>query len=282
MGYKCGGSGNKGGILMDLRILCGQARVVRRAAAAIAVAATCGLVGATGAEAQQPAPAPAPAKPRPPAARPAAPAQKPTTQAAPGAPAAPQPPQTQAEQQSLPIIYSPWTKVCGKDQNQADAKQVCLIVKEARLESGQFIAGAVLIEPDGVPQKILRVTLPLGMQLMQGTRLILDQGTPMQKPYVICFPNGCMSDYEADADMVGKMKKGQGLVVQAINATGQPINLVLPLADFAKAYDGPPTDPKVLEEQQKKLQDELQKKAEEARKKLLESQPQAGTPPATR
>ena len=64
------------------------------------------------------------------------------------------------------------------------------------------------------------------------------------------------------------MKKGQGLVVQGINGAGQPISLVLPLNDFAKAYDGPPTDPKVFEEQQQKLQEELQRRAEEARKKL--------------
>jgi hypothetical protein len=56
--------------------------------------------------------------------------------------------------------------------------------------------------------------------------------------------------------------------VQAINSTGQPISLQLPLGDFAKAYDGPPTDPKVFEEQQKKLQEELQRRADEARKKL--------------
>ena len=46
---------------------------------------------------------------------------------------------------------------------------------------------------------------------------------------------------------------------------------------------GPPTDPKVFEEQQKKLQDELQKRAEEARKRLENQPPQAaapGTPPA--
>jgi hypothetical protein len=68
--------------------------------------------------------------------------------------------------------------------------------------------------------------------------------------------------------------------VQAINSTGQPISLVLPLTDFAKAYDGPPTDPKVFEEQQKKLQEELQRRADEARKKLeqQQSQPQAQAP----
>ncbi len=142
------------------------------------------------------------------------------------------------------------------------------------------VVAAVLIEPESEPKKILRVTLPLGMQLIHGTRVIIDQNQPMTAPYVICFTNGCMADYEASADMITKMKGGQGLVVQAINSTGQPISLVLPLTDFGKAYDGPPTDPKVFEEQQKKLQEELQRRADEARKKLesQQGQPQAQAP----
>ena len=59
---------------------------------------------------------------------------------------------------------------------------------------------------------------------------------------------------------------------------GQAMSPQLDLKDFAKAYDGPPTDPKVFEEQQKKLQDELQKRAEEARKKLESQPPQAAAP----
>ena len=177
------------------------------------------------------------------------------------------------------LIFSPWTKFCLKGQ-EANAKQVCFTGKDARIESGMPVVAAVLIEPEGEPKKILRVTLPLGMQLVHGTRVIIDQNQPMTAPYVICFTNGCMADYEANADMITKMKSGQGLVVQAINSTGQPISLVLPLTDFAKAYDGPPTDPKVFEEQQKKLQEELQRRADEARKKLesQQGQPQAQAP----
>jgi invasion protein IalB len=117
------------------------------------------------------------------------------------------------------------------------------------------------------------VTLPLGMSIQPGTRVIVDQGQPMTGPYVICFANGCMADYEASGELIGKLKKGAGLVIQGINGAGTPISLVLPLSDFAKAYDGPPTDPKVFEEQQKKLQDELQRRAEEARKRLEGGQP---------
>jgi hypothetical protein len=110
--------------------------------------------------------------------------------------------------------------------------------------------------------------------------MIIDQGPPAQQPYKICFPVGCMSDYPVTDDMIAKMKKGQTITLQAINMQGTPISLPLPLADFAKAYDGPPTDPKVVEEQQRKLQEELQKKAEEARKKLEAQQPAAAQAPA--
>jgi invasion protein IalB len=182
-----------------------------------------------------------------------------------------QPPQQQATPEAPQLIYSPWTKFCLKGQ-EANAKQVCFTGKDGRVESGQPVVAAVLIEPDGEPRKILRVTLPLGMSLQPGTRVIIDQGQPMQGPYVICFNNGCMADYEASGELINNMKKGQGLVVQGINGAGQAISLILPLTDFAKAYDGPPTDPKVFEEQQKKLQEELQRRAEEARKKL-EGQP---------
>ena len=234
-----------------------------------------------------------PAAPAAPAAKPAAPAPKKPAAAKPAAPAAAAPApateaqqapgQAQGDQQQVQLIYSPWTKFCLKGQNNdPNAKQVCFTGKDARIESGMPVVAAVLIEPDGEPKKLLRVTLPLGMQLVHGTRVIVDQNQPMTAPYVICFTNGCMADYDASGDLIGKMKKGQGLVIQAINSTGQPISLVLPLADFGKAYDGPPTDPKVFEEQQKKLQEELQRRADEARKKLesQQGQPQSSNTPA--
>jgi len=269
------------------RRLVGRRLVGRRLAATAGTAiltVAFAVAMSTLASAQTPAPAPAaPAAPKPAPAKKPAP-KPPAGQAAP--PEAQQAPPAQGQAQGndqVQFIFSPWTKFCLKGQ-EANAKQVCFTGKDARIESGMPVVAAVLIEPEGEPKKILRVTLPLGMQLVHGTRVIIDQNQPMTAPYVICFTNGCMADYEANGDMIGKMKKGQGLVVQAINSTGQPISLVLPLADFAKAYEGPPTDPKVFEEQQRKLQEELQRRADEARKKLENQQnapqSQAPAPPA--
>ena len=209
-----------------------------------------------------------------------APKATPKGKAAPKAPApapAPTPEQQPPAGEQPQLIFSPWTKFCLKGQ-EANAKQVCFTGKDGRVESGMPVVAAVLIEPENEPKKILRVTLPLGMSLQPGTRVIVDQGQPMTGPYVICFNNGCMADYEASTELIGKLKKGQGLVVQGINGAGQAISLVLPLGDFQKAYDGAPTDPKEFEAAQKKLQEELQKRAEETRKKLEANAPPGGAP----
>jgi invasion protein IalB len=208
-------------------------------------------------------------------------ASKGKTAAPPKAAQAPAAPAAAPADQQVQLIYAPWTKFCLKGQD-AKAKQVCFTGKDGRIESGQPVIAAVIIEPEGEPKKILRVTLPLGMQLVHGTRIIIDNNPPQQSPYVICFANGCMSDYELTADMLANLKKGQNLIVQAINSNGAPLTLPLPLAEFAKAYDGPPTDPKVFEETQKKLQEELQKRAAEARAKLEATQQNAGTAPAAK
>jgi invasion protein IalB len=244
------------------------------------IAAT--LLSATGfsvdtAVAQQP-PTTRPAPARPAAPKPAAPAAQKPPAAAPGAttaqaaaPAQPETPQ---------LIYSPWAKFCGKG-NEPGAKEVCFTGKDARTEAGQPVVAAALIEPEGEQKKLFRVTLPSPLQLQYGTRIVIDKEAPITGAFFTCFANGCMADYEATPELVSKLKKGQMLQIQAINLAAAAITFPLPLSDtsgnsFQKANEGPPTDPKVFEEQQKKLQEDLQKRADELRKKL---EGPGGTPP---
>ena len=74
--------------------------------------------------------------------------------------------------------------------------------------------------------------------------------------------NGCMADYKADADLIAKLKAGRKLTIQAFDK-GKPISFALPLTNFAKAYDGPPSDPTGLNEQQESLPTELQRHSED-------------------
>jgi invasion protein IalB len=192
---------------------------------------------------------------------------KPGPKPGPGAPAPTQPAPAPPAQDAPQLIYSDWAKFCGKG-NDPGAKQVCFTGRDARTEAGLPVIAAALIEPEGEPKKILRVTLPSPVQLGKGSRIIVDQGEYQAADFFTCFPNGCMADYEANPDLINKMKSGQTLTLQAVNLANQVISFSMPLANFKKANEGPPTDPKAFQEQQDKLQQELQKKADEERKKL--------------
>ena len=252
-------------------------RTAKRMFVALASAATIAASSAL-AQAQQQAPAGNPQQ-RPPAPRQAAPQQQqrpaqPAQQQAPAQQAAPQ--QAQGGDQQPQLIFSPWVKLCNKDAD-PKAKRVCVTVKDGRVESGLLVVSVAIIEMDGEQKKLLRMSLPYGVALQHGTRLIVDQQQPATAPFVTCLPpvvppGGCIADYEATTDLIGRMKKAQLLTVQAIHMNGQAMSPQLELKDFSKAYDGPPTDPKVFEEQQKKLQEELQKRAESARQRLEQQQ----------
>jgi invasion protein IalB len=239
--------------------------IAKTAALAVAFAAASGSLAL--AQARKPPPK----KPAPAPVQQAQPAQPAPQQATP----APQQAEQQPPQQQVQLIYSPWTKFCLTGA-EAGGKKVCFTGKDARIESGMLVASAVLIEPEGQPKKVFRVTVPLGMALANGTRVLIDQSQPLTAPFAFCVPAGCMADYEITPETVANLKKGKGLYIQAIKVDGQPLTVPLPLGDFAKAYEGPPTDPKVFKEQQDKLQQELQKRAEEARKKLEQANPPPG------
>ena len=171
--------------------------------------------------------------------------------------------------QQLQLTFSPWVKLCNKTP-EPNAKQICVIVKDGRTDSGLLVVSVALIEMDGEARKLIRISMPYGVALQHGTRMIVDQDTPATSPFVTCLPpvvppGGCIADYEASADLINRLKKGQYLTVQAIHMNGQPMSPQLSLADFAKAYDGPPTDPKKYEEEQKRLHEKFQKPIQDDR-----------------
>ena len=65
---------------------------------------------------------------------------------------------------------------------------------------------------------------------------------------MVGLAKGCMTDYEAGKELVDKLKQGQMLLFESVDADDLPVNLRVPLAEFASAYDGPARDPRVIEE----------------------------------
>ena len=222
---------------------------------------------------------PALAQPKKPAApAPAAPA--------PQAPAAGTPTPA-AQQQTGPQIINvksepsqaDWTKVCGKDQ--ATSTDVCYTTRDFVSDQGQPVLAAAIYEMKNTATKqevrVVRFLLPLGLMLAPGIRFTVDGQQATAGKFAVCFPNGCFAEAGGlGTEFIAALKKGTTLNVSVQNQTQREVTFAVPLAGFGKAFDGPAMDPKVLEEQQKKLQAELEKRSDEMRKKLEEQQKAGG------
>lgn len=209
------------------------------------------------------------------------------SQPAPAAPAPAQQPAPQAQNTGpLLVAVKPepsqadWTKVCGKDPG--NNAEICYTTRDFVSDQGQPVLAAAIYDVKGqTNSKIVRFLMPLGLLLKPGIRFAVDQSSPSAGSYTICFPNGCFAETVGLKDeIVNGMKKGTNINVSVQNQVGREVTFQVPLAGFGKAFDGAPIDPKVLEEQQKKLQAELEKRSEELRKRLEQQQSQGGTPPA--
>ncbi|MBV9076116.1 MAG: invasion associated locus B family protein [Methylobacteriaceae bacterium] len=252
----------------------------RIARLAVPVGLLCAIAGAAGAQTPQ-----RPAQPRPAAPAPVQAQQQPAQPAAP----AQQGGALQGQQaQTGPLIVNvkaepsqtEWTKVCGKDP--ANNAEICYTTRDFVSDQGQPVLATAVYDVKGAQsQKVVRFLMPLGLLLKPGIRFAVDQSSPLAGTYTICFPNGCFAETVGlKDDLVAAMKKGTNINVSVQNQVGREVTFVVPLAGFAKAFDGAPIDPKVLEEQQKRLQDELEKRSEELRKRLEQSNAGGAAAPA--
>jgi invasion protein IalB len=228
--------------------------------------------------AAQPKPAPKAAAPAPAAPAPAAPAPVAPSPAAPGAAAAPGGPEQGLVQLKPEPSQPDWVKVCGRDP--AANTEICYTTRDFVSDQGQPVLAVAMYDVKGKPEKIGRFILPLGLLLAPGIKFSIDQGPSSDGKFAICLPNGCFAEGQTNDAFVNSMKKGTTLNVKFKNQVGNETIFQVPLAGFGKAFDGAPLDPKVLEEQQKKLQEELQKRSDELRSKLQGGSAAAAPAPA--
>ena len=191
------------------------------------------------------------------------------------APAAPQPIKL-----DLIPLQAPWTKVCQKDPN--GAKEFCRTIRAFGQAADQPPTLAMAVDTlTGEDKKIVRMQLPEGLLLRPGFRLVMDKSDPVDGRYSICAGGSCFAEAELTVAQLGTLKKVQIASIVVRNQIGAEVTFNVPMHDFAAALDGPPVDPKKIEEQNKTLQDQLEKKAKEQREQIEKGGTAAPAPAAT-
>ena len=101
---------------------------------------------------------------------------------------------------------------------------------------------------------------------MPGARVFIDGEAMRTVPPLQCIASVCITGFEVTADFIAKLKRGDRLKLEGIDIPEKLEGLSIsgwiatwPLADFARAFDGPPTDPKTFEVEQEELQNRIER-----------------------
>jgi invasion protein IalB len=160
------------------------------------------------------------------------PKSKSTAQAAPG-PAAPPAAGTTS---ATPPAAPGWAVRCSSGSR--DAPLECAIEQTAVLtKTGQLIVLINIRVPGDTHTPVALVQLPLGLNLPIGAKLQVDDGKTVDLQIQTCENRGCYTSTVIAPDLLAALKSGKQLKVSFQDMAKETINIPIPLADFAAAYD---------------------------------------------
>jgi invasion protein IalB len=171
-----------------------------------------------------------------------------------------------------------WVKQCSKDQT---GKEVCLTQRDFGQVVDQPPTLIIAIYQIGDEHRFARFVMPLGFLLSPGFRVIPEKGEPIPGRFAFCLPQGCFAEAELGVASINALKKSSTASVVVRNQGNNEVTFNIPMKDFAAAYDGPPMDPKVVEQQNQELQRQLEEKARQQREQLEKQSGAQPTPAPT-
>ena len=136
------------------------------------------------------------------------------------------------------IKYGDWQKVCFKTPG---SNMVCRTTISGKWETGQSAVRIDLIEREGENAARLQLFLPVGLYLQAGAKLTVDQGKPVQIPYVWCLTNTCIAGDRADPALIRQMETGKQLKLEVADTNLLSVSTMLPLDQFASVRKAAPS-----------------------------------------
>jgi invasion protein IalB len=165
------------------------------------------------------------------AAQPAPKAKAPATTAQAPSPAA----TPQAETANTPPSPG-WVARCTSASREAPLE--CAIEATAILtKTGQLIVLVDIRIASDTHAPVAVVQLPLGLNLPIGAKFQVDDGKPLDLPIQTCENRGCYASAPLPPELLAQLRSGKQLKISFQNMAKETIEIPMPLADFAAAYD---------------------------------------------
>ena len=122
--------------------------------------------------------------------------------------------------------YQDWLLVCAEQQD----KKQCQMMQTLSVEQGEQSQRVLqaIVTRNG-EQRLLEISVPLGVDLRPGLLIQIDEGEVGSTPYLTCNANGCAAVIALDNKVWRTLRDGNNLKV-GVRGLGQPENTVLQLS----------------------------------------------------
>lgn len=169
------------------------------------------------------------------------------------------PPAPAAQTEEIPPPPAPpgWIKQCLKTPDESGAEDICQTARDLRDEFGQVAASIAYRDNRTAKKRTLALAVPPGLQIQPGIRIFIDEQNAANAQFTICYPQSCVVETAATEALLGNMKKGKILTIQAITVQGRGATFPIGLDGFAKSLDGEPMPNEDLQKLQKAWSDEM-------------------------
>jgi invasion protein IalB len=152
------------------------------------------------------------------------------------APAATPQPQPAAPAENSAAPQPGWVVRCVSATR--DAPLECAMEETAVLtKTGQVVVMVNIRVASDTHTPILLVQLPLGLNLLAGAKLQVDEGKAADLQIQTCENRGCYASTPLAPDILNALRSGKQLKLSFQNMNNENLAIPMPLADFGTAYD---------------------------------------------
>lgn len=132
-------------------------------------------------------------------------------------------------------IHGDWGTKCEADATGVEACFIfqTLTTKDTKQRVFQMSVGY----PTGSDNITAIFTAPLGIALIPGVAIKIDEAAPIKMQVAICDREGCKAVLPLNEETLTAMKKGNRIIFSFIDPKGKNINLGISLKGFTAAYN---------------------------------------------
>ncbi|WP_136660074.1 invasion associated locus B family protein [Nitratireductor sp. XY-223] len=130
-----------------------------------------------------------------------------------------------------------WSVVCvsaGREDALACTMEQQIIVRETGQRLARLTIKTTKAAEDGFASLLLQV--PLGLSIVDGLSMQVDQAAPVAIPIQTCDANGCYGGHIVDQALLTALRAGSQLVLSFFDLQKQKIDANFTLAGFTAAY----------------------------------------------